>query len=80
VKLRSIGSPTETNLLRLISIFFEDPTVLVVSYAVGVLRKDNHSVKLDSPFVSEPAYAALFAADNEEYNLVWNRDQRNSRR
>jgi len=41
VKLRSIGSPTETNLLRLIFIFFEDPTILVVSYAVGVLRKDR---------------------------------------
>jgi uncharacterized protein (DUF736 family) len=35
---------------------------------------------LDSPFAAEPAHAALFAADNGEYNLVWNRDQRNSRR
>ena len=42
--------------------------------------RSYHSVKLDSPFVSEPAYAALFTTDNEEYNLVWNRDQRNSRR
>ena len=38
------------------------------------------SVKLDSPFATEPAYAALFAADNGEYNLMWNRDQRNSHR
>jgi len=35
---------------------------------------------LDGPFAAEPAYAALFAADNGEYNLVWNRDQRHSRR
>ena len=35
---------------------------------------------LDSPFAVEPAYAALFAADDGKYNLVWNRDQRHSRR
>jgi uncharacterized protein (DUF736 family) len=35
---------------------------------------------LDSPFAVEPAYAALFAADNGEYNPMWNRDQRHSRR
>ena len=32
------------------------------------------------PVATEPAYAALFAADNGEYNLVWNRDQCHSRR
>jgi uncharacterized protein (DUF736 family) len=35
---------------------------------------------LGSPFAVDPVHAALFAADNGEYNLVWNRDQRHSRR
>jgi len=39
VKLRSIGSPTETNPLRIIFIFFEGPTVLVVSHMPGVLKE-----------------------------------------
>ena len=38
------------------------------------------SVKLDNPFAAESAYAALFATDNGEYNLMWHRDQRNSHR
>lgn len=38
---------------------------------------DYHSVKLDDPSFIGPIYANLFAGDDGEYQLVWNRGRKN---